>query len=91
MLDVPRNGAVHIIIGAPFGHKRGSFIGVFSAEAHCPAVADTIVNAFNPKHPLIFTVWNQGRMKHDASVVQFFTFRKQEAQGICSRQNNFHS
>ena len=69
MLDVPRNRAVDIFVGALLGRESG-FVVIDAADAHRAAIADIVVNATNAENVFKLAVRNKGGMQHDTAVIK---------------------
>lgn len=58
MLDVARNGCIHIFIGAFLASKCRGLVVVDSAKAHGATVADILINTMDSEDRLKLPVWD---------------------------------
>ncbi len=91
MLDVARNGAVDVLVGASLRCERGLLVVVAAAQTHSATVAQVFVHALNTEHLLELAIRYERRTQQRASVVKLLTFRENETEGIGAREHQVHT
>ena len=91
VLDVARDGAFGILVGAPLRCERGLLIVVALAKAHGAAIAQVLVHALNAEHPLELPIGYERRAQQRTSVVELFAFCKDKPQRIGAREHQAHA
>ena len=91
MLDIACDCRIHIIVRTLFCRKCEFIrIVVTPAHAHSATEFDKAIYPLHAKDIFKFTIRNKRGMQQDTAVIKLFIFRKNEAKGIRTRENNLH-
>ena len=74
VLDVARNGRVHIFVGTFLAGKCGGLVVVNAAETHGAAIADVLIDAVDAEHGFKLVVGDESGVQQNAAVVELIAF-----------------